>query len=275
MDLILVRHLWGVDLAPGPDTLVSRWRQFGYGAIESPLSSSFAPFIATAREHDLRWVADTYTDGFATGGSVEQHLRSLREQVEAVAAHDPLLVNSHSGMDHWSETQMVDFFGGALDVEQSLGVPICHETHRRRSLATPWTTGAVLRHFPHLKLTADLSHWVCVTERLLSDFEPLLDQVARQTHHVHARVGFEHGPQVPDPRAPEWQPQLTAHERWWAQIWASQHSRGLPHSTLTPEFGPPPYLWTLPYTQAPLAHLDEICDWMARRQATAFSQRIR
>jgi hypothetical protein len=41
-------------------------------------------------------------------------------------------------------------------------------------------------------------------------------------------------------------------------------------SSLTPEFGPPPYLHTLPFTQAPVADLAEMCDWMARRQAARF-----
>jgi hypothetical protein len=41
---------------------------------------------------------------------------------------------------------------------------------------------------------------------------------------------------------------------------------------LAPEFGPAPYLPLLPYTQAPVADLADICDWMARREALRFNQ---
>ncbi len=61
------------------------------------------------------------------------------------------------------------------------------------------------------------------------------------------------------------------HEAWWDIIWNSQNQRRLPESTLAPEFGPPPYLPVLPYSQAPVADLADICDWMARRQAARFA----
>ena len=42
-------------------------------------------------------------------------------------------------------------------------------------------------------------------------------------------------------------------------------------STLTPEFGPPPYLHTLPHTNVPVADLAAVCDWMASRQRDRFA----
>lgn len=273
MKLLLCRHLWGVDLARGLGAASATWRATGYGAIETALPAAAAErdaFRRFLREGGWGWVADVYTDMFENGGSVARHLASLREQVHAVVEDRPLLVNSHSGCDHWSAAQMEDFFGGALALEKEFGVAIAHETHRRRCLATPWATEVVLKKFPELKLTADLSHWVCVCERLLEDFEPLIAQVARQTWHVHGRVGHEEGPQVPDPRAPEWAPQLRAHEAWWDKIWAAQRARGQAVSTFTPEFGPPNYLWTKPHTREPLADLAAVCDWMAERTRGRF-----
>ena len=32
------------------------------------------------------------------------------------------------------------------------------------------------------------------------------DIMAPQVHHVHCRVGYEEGPQVPDPRTEQWMP---------------------------------------------------------------------
>ncbi|HAS19048.1 MAG TPA: xylose isomerase, partial [Flavobacteriaceae bacterium] len=39
-----------------------------------------------------------------------------------------------------------------------------------------------------------------------------------RTEHVHARVGFEEGPQVNDPQAPEWKKALERHLNLWETI---------------------------------------------------------
>ena len=76
---------------------------------------------------------------------------------------------------------------------------------------------------------------------------------------------------MPDPRAPEYARHVEAHERWWAQIWASQASRGFAATSLTPEYGPPLYLHTHPYSNTPVADLDAICRWQAERAAERFA----
>ena len=58
-------------------------------------------------------------------------------------------------------------------------------------------------------------------------------------------------------------------------IWEAQKRRGIRISTLTPEFGPPAYQHTLPFTGVPVSNLEEICDWQARRQAENFARRTR
>ena len=274
--LLLVRHLWGADISVCLPAAAAAWRATGYEALETSIRHVPDPvvFRLLLKSEGWGWVAGAYTDMFRTDGSVNTHLVSLREQIEECADDAPLLINSHSGLDRWSASEMEDFFGGALELEHQFGIPLTHETHRRRCLGTPWATATVLAKFPSLKLTADLSHWVCVCERLLEDFNDLLSQVARQTWHVHARVGHEQGPQVPDPRVPEWAPQLAAHEAWWDRIWSAQRERSQPVSTLTPEFGPPPYLWTWPHTRAPAADLPAVCDWMALRQRLRFRSSI-
>ena len=60
-------------------------------------------------------------------------------------------------------------------------------------------------------------------------------------YHIHARVGYDHGPQVADPRAPEWLPYTEGHEAWWEEIWKQQAARGQAVTTVTPEHGPPNY----------------------------------
>ena len=79
--------------------------------------------------------------------------------------------------------------------------------------------------------------------------------------------------QVADPRAPEYQEALRAHERWWRLIWNKQQERGMDQTSLMPEFLYDGYMQTLPYTQRPVADVWEITCWMAERQRQQFSKR--
>ena len=110
------------------------------------------------------------------------------------------------------------------------------------------------------------------SQRLLDDpsddFSAFIDRV----HHVQARVGYDQGPQVPHPAAPEYQPALAFAERFWQQVWHSQRQRGYPQTTLTPEFGADGYLHHLPFTNVPVADLWSLNAWMAARQQAHFQQ---
>ena len=273
MNLKLVRHLWGVDLKGGLDQHLPRWREVGYTAVEGSLRlvPDRSAFLRFLKDNGWQWVAQVFSREFVPAGTVREHLDSLRQQIEECLDSQPLFFNAHSGSDTWSLAEAEDFYGAALDLERRVGVVVAHETHRMRCFGNPWTTRTILARFPSLKLTCDLSHWVCVAERLLEDCGEIIALAAQHCHHLHTRVGYEEGPQVPDPRAPEWSRHLAAHERWWDLVWASQKQRGMAVTSLTPEFGPAPYLHTLPFTQAPVADLADICDWMARRQAARFA----
>jgi hypothetical protein len=275
MEFLLVRHLWGI-----PET----WEQIfplikasGYHAIESPLPAPAdrARFRALLDQYGLGYIAMLFTGG----ATPAEHADSFRSQAESALGLRPILINSHSGQDAWDEDQSVGFFAKALEVEAGLPISVAHETHRGRIFFNPWITQRMIRRFQALKLCCDLSHWVCVCERLLDDQLDLIGECARRCILIHARVGYEQGPQAPDPRAPEYQRHVEAHERWWDMIWDAQAAGGLSFSPLTPEFGPPDYLHTLPYSRMPVADLAEICNWQARRQserfAAHFGERIR
>jgi hypothetical protein len=272
MNLKLVRHLWGVDLSHGLNHYLPHWREVGYDALE--VSIRFVPdrdiFLRFIKETNFGWVPQIFSNDFIAGGTVREHLDSLRVQIEECLEHEPLFFNAHSGYDNWCPAEAEDFYGQVLALEKEVGIPISHETHRLRYFGTPWQTRQILKQFADLRVTCDFSHWVCVCERLLPDMADTIALAASQCHHLHARVGYEEGPQVPDPSAPEYAPHLKAHESWWELVWQSQAARGLATSTLTPEFGPPPYLHTLPHTNVPVADLGAICDWMALRQVEKF-----
>jgi hypothetical protein len=83
--------------------------------------------------------------------------------------------------------------------------------------------------------------------------------------HIHARVGYEESPQVPDPSAPEYREYLERFEGWWDRIRGCREKAGAERLTVTPEYGPPGYLQTLPHTRQPVADLWEVCLWAANR----------
>jgi hypothetical protein len=201
-----------------------------------------------------------------------KHLESFSRQAETALECAPKFLTVIGGCDAWSLGQSIDFFGAASVVAAELGVIASFETHRSRSFFNPWTTRDILEELPSLKLTCDYSHWCVVCERLIDTEPEILTLCAAQAHHIHARVGYDQGPQVPHPNAPLYHDALAAHERWWSQIWESQQARGYTATTMTPEFGPDGYLQTHPFTGVPVADLAEINTWMAQRQRQRFAE---
>lgn len=271
MQLLLARHLWGTT-APY-STALQQFKSEGYSAIETGLIFLAEPeeqFFSYLKELNLRWISMI----FSQGKSVDEHLDSFAAQVKEASKYNPLFINSHSGRDAFTKEEATLFYREALNIEKDFGIPITHETHRGRTFYNPWITRDILLQFPDLKLCCDFSHWVTVCERLIDDELEILQLCAEHCFHIHARVGHEQGPQVPDPRAPEYQPHLAAHERWWNMIWDAQKKAGREFSSLTPEFGPAPYMPMLPYTNIPVTCLDEICLWQMQRQQENFARKF-
>lgn len=268
MKLQLVRHLWGVDLSW--EAAFPRIKAEGFTAIECPMPSDAdeSRFLDLLKSQGFDYIAMAFTGG----DDVRGHVESFKQQIARAKRLGAIKLVCHSGRDAWSAAEADAYFKDALAIEEQAGITVGHETHRGRQLFNPWQTRDLLNSHPKLKLCADFSHWVCVAERLLDDCGDIIALAASRTVHIHSRVGYEEGPQVPDPRAPEYQPALLAHEKWWDTIWASQRQRDLKVSTLTPEFGPPGYMHTLPHTNVPVANLWDICKWMADRQATRFGK---
>ncbi|HEX8310507.1 MAG TPA: hypothetical protein VF614_04260 [Chthoniobacteraceae bacterium] len=275
MELRLFKTLWGHTT--GLDAAVAECREKGFDGLEGP--SPVAPrgravFRQQLADEGLSYIAEVCTAGSYVPRpetTVAEHLASFREQAEAAAECAPLFLTVLAGRDAWSVAECVEFFGAAHVFAEELGVIASFETHRSRSLF-PWITRDVLQQLPDLRLTCDFSHWCCVCERLVLDEEPeLLALFAARAHHIHARIGYDQGPQVPHPGAPEYHTALKAHERWWGAIWDAQQLAGRRVSTMTPEFGPDGYLHTLPFTGTPVADLSEINHWMARRQRERFA----
>jgi hypothetical protein len=167
--------------------------------------------------------------------------------------------------------RQIDFFGRAQALADAAGVICSFETHRASSLYSPWVTLELIQQLPQLRYTADLSHWIVVCERLLNDPQDDLRTFIDRVHHLQARVGYDQGPQVPHPAAPEYAREVAFHQSVWEAVWASQRSRGYEVTTLTPEFGPDGYTHLLPFTKAPVAELWDLNLYMAAAQRSQFT----
>jgi sugar phosphate isomerase/epimerase len=240
MKVIYCKTLWGVtkEMGNSPSgyaALFARIKADGFTAIETPywLIEDPAAFRAALDATGLHYIAmintclpDLTRPPGATHALPSQaladHIASFEAQLAGALALGPLKVNSHSGCDLWPLATAREFFVRALAAEAAAGIEVCHETHRGRALYNPWVARDLCRELPSLKLTADLSHFCVVAERVFQegdqDWQACMAEFARATRHIHARVGYAQGPQVPDPRAPEYQDALVAHERWWDQI---------------------------------------------------------
>lgn len=205
---------------------------------------------------------------------VRTHLQVFKEQVEGAQEFNPTLVVSHSLKDFFTFQMAEQFFTEALRWEEEKGYIVCHETHRKRFLHSPWVARDFVPMFPKMKLCADLSHWINVAETDTNDpdLTQVIEDLAPQVYHTHCRVGYDHGPQVADPRAPEWLPYMEGHERWWDAIWKAQAARGQKVTTMIAEHGPPNYQQTLPHSREPVAHIWDVNLWIQLRRQARFSE---
>lgn len=164
----------------------------------------------------------------------------------------PLYINCHSGKDYFSMADNGPFIELTTRLTKETGIPIYHETHRGKMLFAATITRDFIRKYPDLRLTLDISHWCNVHESLLADQAETINLALSRTEHIHARIGHPEGPQVNDPRAPEWKDAVDAHFGWWDTVVGRKREAGEVMTMLT-EFGPPHYLPALPYTQQPVA----------------------
>ncbi len=254
------KALWGFESEPLP-SLLDRIANSGYAGFECPLA-------AVAEGHDL--VRESELEFIAM--SFPQEVETLRRDLDA--AHDlgAVMLNVHAGMGYWPWEKGAAFFAEALRAVEGSPVPVAFETHRGRLLFEPQSTAAYLREFPDLWLTADFSHWTCVCESLLQGQEEEVELAISRTRLIHARIGHEEGPQVTDPRAPEWHAQVDAFMGWWARMGEAAKARGEEVLRIDPEFGPPNYMPTLPFTGQPVADLWEVCQWTRDRLRSALAR---
>lgn len=260
MDIKYFCSWWGLDHL-GLEPMLLKIKEAGFDGIEIGIPAKEEDkylLKSLLQKYNLEVIAHQYQ----AKGNFEEYKTSLVTSLNNAVSFNPLFVNSHTGRDYWSIEQNSELVNIGDELEKEFKIPVIHETHRKHFLFSTLTANQYLNILPNLKITADFSHWTCVSETMLEDQEEILQLGIERAKHIHARVGFEEGPQISDPRAQEWKSHLEIFTNWWQRIVDRFKQEQKEYLTITPEFGPVPYTWTIPHTNKPVADFFEINCWM-------------
>lgn len=193
-----------------------------------------------------------------------QHLRRDLDRLlqQAPAIKKPLFLSAQVGREFFSQQEVAACIQVCADAQQKHDIPVYQETHRNKWNYAAHTTLPVLKHHEALLLTLDISHWYCVSESYLHDQQEAVQLAITRARHIHARIGHTEGPQVIDPAFEEYQEALEEHLQVWDQWIAGMKAMKKDYCTITPEFGPLPYLQLAGRTLSPVQEQWRLNLWM-------------
>ncbi|MDF9798742.1 sugar phosphate isomerase/epimerase [Catalinimonas alkaloidigena] len=246
---------WGSESLPY-EAFFENVKTAGYDGVEMslPLDEDERDEIAgLMQQYKLEFIAQHWE---CILSPTETYEADYDKYLRNLAAVKPLFINSQSGKDYFSQEHNVQILKLADKIAEETGVEIVHETHRGKFSYAIDTMPYYLKTLPGLRLCADFSHWCVVSESLLEapEQEAMLKEVYPRVDHIHARIGFQQAPQVSEPKAPEFQETLHRHLVWWDEIIKLKKEQGAKVLTVTPEFGPAPYMPQLPFVKEPLTN---------------------
>ncbi len=257
MKLLILCTQWGSQHLSLEDFFV-KVKEAGYDGIDTWLpedKNERKKLISLLYKYKLIIVSHQHQ---AKGNTIDEYCKSLEYYLALSMECNPLLINSHSGRDYFSLDEQLKVIDTVEKFSVKNNIIIAHETHRGRIGYSPYNAMELFKQRPALKITADFSHWTCVTESWLENSTAIMDEAIIRTKHIHARVGFTQGPQIPDPRLASWQEPVKFFLNIWEQIIAYQKLQKANFFTITTEFGPPPYMWTNVKNNLPIVNQWEI-----------------
>lgn len=261
MKILFFCPRWGSE-AISWEKFCIKVKNAGYDGVEAGVPLEIHEqneMVEALQKHSLLLIGQ-YWQSFEKDPTV--HKIAYKKYLSDLAALHPVKIVAQTGKDYFSFELNKDLFDIAAAFSDQTGIPIAHETHRNKALFAAHIAKNYLEKIPSLKITADFSHWCNVAESFLEDQQEALNIATQHTIHIHARVGHPQGAQVTDPRLPEWQTALQHHTGWWKNIIQHHQRAGTETFTITPEFGPAPYMPSSPVTKKPLADQWVINQWM-------------
>lgn len=238
---------WGFENIPWEDFLPDVKAE-GYAGIE------WFPYSREENYYDVLRLLHEHQLEFAIVMAVRQLHDNFQEYLSALKVQltelcnlrsnelAPLHVSAQTGREYFSESEIDQCLECCTAVSQRTGIPIYQETHRNKWTFACHVVHPFLNSHPDLMLTLDVSHWFCVSESYLGDQSLAVEKAIQHTRHIHARIGHTEGPQVWEPLAPEYADALQAHLTIWDKWIQKRIEQRATFCTITPEFGPPPYM---------------------------------
>jgi sugar phosphate isomerase/epimerase len=251
---------WGSE-KDTPDVFVNKVLLAGYNGIEIFLPALNDNFTNAFIE-EVEGVMNKNTDFLfiaqhivaLENTPINDYINKVKKNLTELTAFQPSFINAHTGKDYFSFDDNCRLIEAALNISNKTGIRILHETHRGRFSYHTASLLPYLQKFPEMELVGDFSHFCTVSESMLEEQEEMIRQIIPHIAHLHARVGHEQGPQVNDPFAPEWENHFKIFEKWWEAIVQYKKQKNTQIFSITPEFGPLPYMPSMPYTKQPLSN---------------------
>jgi sugar phosphate isomerase/epimerase len=237
---------WGFEDIPWP-VFLKRVKEANYAGIE------WFPYGETCDVQEVLDLLKDYDLDFAIVMTVikpyanlEQYLENLKQELSQLMemrteSKAPLFFSAQIGREYFNADEIQACLAVCNQIEDQYQTPINQETHRNKWSYAAHNVAPILAANPDLKLTFDVSHWFCVSESYLKDQQAAVDNAIAHARHIHARVGSTQSSQVWDPANAEYEEALAAHVQIWDK-WVNQMRTNKMPITITPEFGPVPYM---------------------------------
>lgn len=274
MQVQFIFSAWGLEALSNPlleqevdisrPELISKLKEHGFQGIEIGAWEDLSKLLAlkdNAEKQDFKIIIQCHSRGTSLG----EHICFYQKQLEIASLMNPVFVNSHTGKDFFDFEQNVQIIQLAKGFSEEKNISIYHESHRGRFPFCLKKGLEYLKKIPDLHYTADFSHWCNVSESLLEDQLESLELIIPSARYIHARVGYEQGPQVSHPAATEYEYSLNKHLMWWEKIIRSNKEWGVENFYICPEFGPWPYNRYLPFSNQEYANIWDINLWMKKK----------
>lgn len=190
------------------------------------------------REHGMTWQAQCYPRAVDDLKPIIDHV------LEFGADH----LNLQPDVRPYRLEACFPYIDGWRRLAADAGITMQIETHRDRMTTDLLFTLHLLDHYPDLRLTADLSHYLVGREfawPVSDENHALIHRILDNSWGLHGRVASREQVQVPItfPQHREW---VDLFMDWWAYGFRSWRRRAGPDATLTflCELGPAPYAIT-------------------------------
>lgn len=250
-----IKTLWGLEIDFSSQSSIKKallsYKNEGFDGVE--VATGFFPlehrdvFNKIRKDLNLKLVAQIHTMGYPIfNENIDDHLSDFKKKAEESIIWQADHINCHTGRDSFSLSENFELFEKIEKFEEAFrlqnpNISISHETHRQRSLYSPFISKEILEKFSNFKITADISHWIVLAERLMDsssdkNWEKLFNNFSKRTKLIHARVGTPNSIQVHKPL--DGCPNTEYFENLWKNILELTEEREI---YVTPEYGPYPY----------------------------------